>query len=168
MWRIIEAYDRINAWIRTSEGQFIELDNGESYRFVRHRTFTGRQLEDFEQKSGIVLPPEYKRFLIGVGAVELFAGPLSAGIQVLGPDELADFSRAAFAGSGDDPYPALLPAVSMPEFGTLGGFHPENERERRYVVLEAEDLPGKGTKLPRLMAFDDWIADLAESRGKVH
>ncbi|CAM3564232.1 MULTISPECIES: SMI1/KNR4 family protein [Saccharibacillus] len=166
MWKIIEAYDRINSWIRASEGQFIELDNGESCRFLRRRTFTGQGLDEFEQASGIELPPEYRRFLIGVGAVELFAGPLGDGVQVLGPGEIEHFSRTLFDGRGENPYPALLPAVAMPGSGAFGAFRPASEREQRYGVFDFRRLPAAGRAAPGFASFDDWVAELADSRGK--
>lgn len=165
MWRIIEAYDQLNAWIRASEGQFIELDNGESYRFVRRMTFTGRELEQFEQDAGFELPPEYRRFLIGVGAVELFAGPLSAGIEVRGPGELADFSRQAFGGTAADPYPALLPAVSLSRLGRVGLFRPAGEREERYGLFDSAACAENRIDAGGFASFDEWIAELVENRG---
>ncbi len=165
MWRIIEAYDQINAWIRASEGQFIDLDNGEPYRFMRKRGYSGQELEEFEQSLGIELPPEYKRFLIGVGAVELFAGPLSAGIEVLGPDEIQAFSSQVFDGDGEDLYPGLLLAVSMPKVGAYGGLRLDAEREARYGVFYAETPPERWLEEGSFGAFDEWVADLVESRG---
>lgn len=166
MWRIIEAYDQINAWIRASQGQFIELDNGESYRFMRKRTFTGQALEAFEQESGIELPAEYKRFLIGVGGVELFVGPLTAGIEVLGPDEIQAFSRQVFEGYGKDLYPELLLGISIPKFGHFGGFRPGSERDERYGVFYPEVPQEQWIEECEFCAFDDWVANLVESRGR--
>lgn len=166
MWRIIEAYDQINAWIRASEGQFIDLDNGESYRFMRKKGYSGHELEAFEAESGVELPPEYKRFLIGVGTVELFVGPLSAGIEVLGPEELQAFSNRIFEGFGEALYPDLLPAVSIPKFGGFGGFKRDAERAERYGVFYPEGRPKSQLKTSGFGAFDEWVADLVESRAK--
>ncbi|GGN99690.1 hypothetical protein [Saccharibacillus kuerlensis] len=167
MWKIIEAYDQINAWIRASEGSFIELENGEPYRFSRRRTFSGKELEAFERSSGLELPAEYKRLLIGVGAVELFAGPLSGGIEILGPDEIADFSKKVFDGYGKNPYPELLLGVSIPKFGSFGGFRPGRERHERYGVFHSEISPEQWMETCSFTAFDDWIVKLVESRGAV-
>ncbi|NGZ77412.1 SMI1/KNR4 family protein [Saccharibacillus alkalitolerans] len=164
MWRIIEAYDQINAWIRASQGSFIELENGQPYRFARRRTFTGKELEAFEQSSGLELPAEYKRFLIGVGAVELFAEPLGAGIEIIGPDEIADFSEKALGSRGDGLYPKLLLAVSMPKFGCFGGFRPGSERDERYGVFRSAAPPKQGIEADGFTAFDDWLVKLVENR----
>ncbi|MDO3411450.1 hypothetical protein QWJ34_16915 [Saccharibacillus sp. CPCC 101409] len=167
MWKIIEAYDQINAWIRASGGDFIELDNGESYRFARRRTFPADELDAFERRAGIQLPAEYRRFLIGVGVVELFMGPLSPGIEILAPDEIADFSKKVFDGRGDDLFPKLLPAVSIPKTGCFGGFRPEAEREDRYGVFDPKISPGLRIEECEFCAFDDWVVQLVEARGKI-
>ncbi|MCQ4087374.1 SMI1/KNR4 family protein [Saccharibacillus sp. JS10] len=166
MWRIIEAYDQINAWIRASEGQFIELDNGESYRFMRKRIFTAQELESFEQRSGIELPAEYKRFLIGVGGVELFVGPLTAGIKVIGPDEIEEFSREVFKDQGKDLYPDLLLGISIAKLGHYGGFRPNYDRDERFGVFYPEIPADQWIEECEFGAFDDWIANLVDSRGR--
>ncbi|OWA35190.1 hypothetical protein B9G55_10975 [Saccharibacillus sp. O16] len=168
MWRIIEAYDQLNAWIRASEGQFIDLDDGGSYRFMRHKGYSGHELEEWEQRLGLELPPEYKRFLIGVGAVELFVGPLRAGIRVWGPDEMESMSNQVFQGESKDLFPKLLLAVSMPEVGSYGGFKPDAEREERYGTFSSQVETSLWLVEGSFGAFDEWVADLVESRARKH
>ncbi|MCP4156842.1 MAG: SMI1/KNR4 family protein [bacterium] len=68
-----ENIDVINGLIFKSDGDFIDIGTENKQRFILKKKYTPDEIEVFESKNKIILPNEYKYFLIHVGACELYS-----------------------------------------------------------------------------------------------
>lgn len=159
---ILDAYDQINRWIAASSGSPIDvgLEDWESC-FSRLRSFNEDDLLDFESNNGVKLPGQYRSFLKDVGSADLFGG-----VVVLSPAEIKRFSRSVFQNFGEDPFPSLFLAVSMPRFGYFGGFLLERAGVENFAVFYPEVPPELWIDEADFVQFDQWIIRLVESKAR--
>jgi len=162
---ILDAYDQINRWIAESSGAPIDIGVEERCSFSRSRLFNENDLRDFESSSGVALPHQYRTFLKSVGAAKLFAVG-GSGIEVLSPSEIKGFSKKVFYNFGDDLYPNLLLAVSMPRFGYFGGFLVGEAEIKDYSVFYPDEPPELWIEEADFVQFDRWIVNLVKSKGE--
>lgn len=163
---ISDAYDQLNAWISTSNGSHIDIGGDERYSFSRLKNITEDELSKFESRSNLKLPDDYKSFLINVGCVNIFVGENTAGIEILSPSDIEEFSKSVFYNFGDDLYPVLLLTTSIPKLGYFGGFWMEGESKDNYGIFYPETPPELWIEECEFINFDDWIIKLVEYKSK--
>jgi hypothetical protein len=160
---IFDAYAQINQWIVESSGELIDIGVNDEYRFSRLALFEESDLRHFESSAGLVLPKQYREFLKNVGSVNLFVW-LGSGIRILAPSEIKDWSEKVFHNFGDDPYPDLLLALSMPAFGYYGGFLATMPGLDNYSVFYPDVPPELWIEEANFVEFDQWIIRLVDSK----
>jgi hypothetical protein len=162
---ILEVFDQINRWIEESMGELIDIGLEDRCCFSRRRLFEESELRSFEERENLILPTQYRDFLKSVGSSRLFAIG-GSGIDILEPSEIREWSQAVFDNYGDDPYPDLMLAVSMPRWGYFGGFQLAESEEENYSVFFPEVPPELWIEEADFLAFNEWIARVVESKAK--
>lgn len=162
---IEECYDQLNNWIKQSNGSFIHIDD-RKFSFSKISPFSSDELSEFETNNHIQLPNDYKRFLIEVGAVDIFVGELSVGIEILSPSNIKSFSKSVFDNYGDDLYPEILLTTSIPKFGYLGGFWMNAKSKENDGIFFPEIPPELWIEECDFLSFNDWLIQFIQSRSK--
>ncbi|ADM99130.1 SMI1/KNR4 family protein [Dickeya dadantii] len=162
---IENAYDQLNAWINTSNGSYIDI-GGERYSFSRLKTITKDELSNFESDNNLKLPNDYKSFLINVGCVNIFVGEKTAGIEIIPPTDIRNFSKSVFYNFGDDLYPRLLLTTSIPKLGYFGGFWMESESKENYGIFYPDIPPELWIEECDFIKFDDWLIKLVKYKSR--
>ena len=158
---INEAYIQLNSWIDKSNGKPIQISDGMEYSFIRKRKFTKSDFKDIN----INYPSQYIDFLIIVGEVELFIED-SLGIEIFGIDEVQNFSKQVFENFGDDLYPSLLLAVSLPTLGYFGGFYKEIDKNKNFSIFYP-DIPAElWIEEADFIDFNEWIIFLVTTKNQ--
>lgn len=163
---ISDAYDQLNAWINASDGNSIDIGGSERYSFSRLKSISEGELSEFELTSNLKLPSDYKSFIRNVGCANIFIGENTAGIEILSPDDIEEFSKSVFYNFGDDIYPELLLTTSIPKLGYFGGFWMAEESKCNYGVFYPEIPPELWIEECKFINFDDWIIKLVEYKSK--
>ncbi|EPD6619740.1 SMI1/KNR4 family protein [Salmonella enterica subsp. enterica] len=163
---ILEAYWQLNFWIDKSNGDYIDVGTGERYAFSRLTIFTEDELSAFELNNNLRLPDNYKNFLIHVGCVNIFSGENTAGIEILSPTDIKEFSKSVFFNFGDDLYPTLLLTTSIPKLGYFGGFWMEKESKDNYGIFYPEIPSELWIEECDFIDFDNWVIKIVEYKSK--
>ncbi|MFD0707157.1 SMI1/KNR4 family protein [Photorhabdus luminescens] len=163
---IVDAYNQMNLWINSSNGEVINIGNSEKYSFTRLKLFSDAELYQFESDTKIKLPEQYKCFLINVGTVDIFSTDIDSGIEILSPLDVKNFSKSVFYNFGDDLYPNLLLTTSIPKFGYFGGFWTENQSNDNYSIYYPYIPPEFWIEEADFISFNEWFIRLVESKGK--
>lgn len=158
-----KACHRLNAWIALSRGRLIDTGHAEQQAFRKVRPVHAAELCEFEQARHIRLPESYGRFLLEVGAVEIFSEEKTAGIEILPPAEIPDFSASVFSNYGDNLFPQVLLAVSLPKFGYFGGFLMDRKTQN-YSLFYPDVPPELWIEESEPVDFEDWLIQLVNSR----
>lgn len=158
-----DACLRLSAWIALSQGVLIDTGHTERQAFRRTRHVHEIELHAFEQAHNLALPKSYRQFLIGVGAVEIFSGERTAGIDILPPADIAGFSASVFSNYGEDLFPQVLLAVSLPKFGYFGGFLMDST-EQNYSLFYPDIPPELWIEESEPLDFESWLVQLVNSR----
>lgn len=118
------------------------------------------------KKSRIKLPGQYKDFLLNIGgAVNLFVNDYGAGIDILLPSAVKDFSRTVFENYGEDPYPNLFLCVNIASVGWFGGFDLTRASEKNFAIFFPEVEPELWLPEANFICFNDWLDKTIDSRG---
>lgn len=163
---ILEAYEQLNKWIDESNGKYIDIGEENDYYFYKVEKFTKSGLIDFEIENNITLPDEYKRFLINVGAVDIFVSEKTAGIEILSPGSIKLFSKSVFYNFGEDLYPHLLLTTSIPRLGCFGGFLIDKNRNDNYGIFYPEIPSEFWMDECEFINFNEWVVSLVKSKLK--
>lgn len=163
---ILEAYEQLNKWINKSNGKYIDIGEENDYSFSKVKSFTKSELIDFEFENDITLPDEYKRFLIDVGAVDIFVSEKTAGIEILLPGSIRSFSKSVFYNFGEDLYPRLLLTTSIPRLGYFGGFLIDENRNDNYGIFYPEIPSEFWIDECEFINFNKWVVNLVKSKSK--
>ncbi|MEX0448124.1 SMI1/KNR4 family protein [Xenorhabdus sp. SGI246] len=164
--KIVDAYNLLNEWIVKSNGELIDLGDGELFSFILKKKFNHTELTNFESNNNLLLPDEYKDFLENVGSVDIFSSEITAGIEVLEPAEIKSFSKEVFEGYGEDLYPNLLLTTSIPKTGYFGGFWMLEESESCYSIFYPDVPPEYWIEEAEFSSFNEWIIKLVRSKSK--
>lgn len=153
-----ELSQKINQLILKSKGEMIAYGN-DTYRFKLKRVVSEEEIIRFEEKHNIKFPADYKEFLLSVGACTLFETEYGLGIDFLPPDEIFDWSRQVFEGTGVDLFPSFL--IIGSDNGHPMGFLTEKQ-ENNFGVFYADIPPEYWEEDTDFMNFNDWLKDLIQ------
>ncbi|WP_323637276.1 SMI1/KNR4 family protein [Pectobacterium polaris] len=159
---IKEACDKLNEWISLSNGLPIDVGANEKFSFSRNAFFNESELSDFEIVMKIILPADYKAFLISVGSIDIFVGEVSSGIEILSPFDVREFSKSVFDNYGNDLFPDLFLTTSIPKFGYFGGFLLHGDSGSNYGVFYPETPSELWVEECDFMSFNDWVIKLID------
>ncbi|CEE95295.1 SMI1/KNR4 family protein [Xenorhabdus bovienii] len=163
---IINSYNLLNEWIDKSKGDLIDLGDGELFSFSLKEKLSHSEIINFEYENNISLPNEYKDFLESVGSVDIFSSDITAGIEILAPAEIKNFSKEVFEGYGDDLYPNLLLTTSIPKTGYFGGFWMQGNNKDCYSIFYPDIPPEYWIEEAEFLSFNSWIVKLVESKSR--
>lgn len=160
------AYNKLNTWISQSNGLPIDIGLGEKFSFSRNAFLHESELSRFEKENEILLPSDYKDFLISVGSVDIFIGEVSSGIEILSPYDVGEFSKSVFDNYGDDLFPELFLTTSISKLGYFGGFLLSSDINMNYGLFYPETPPEWWIEECDFISFNEWIIKLVEFRSK--
>ena len=161
MTNIQNAYLQLNDWIEKSQGNPITIGENINCAFLRKRTFTKADFINID----LHYPAQYIDFLINVGEVELFIEH-GLGIEFSGIDKIQAFSNLVFENYGDDLYPELLLAISLPALGYFGGFYQGIHSDHNFSIFYPDVPPEMWIEEADFMDFNDWIIFLVHTKNQ--
>lgn len=130
------------------------------------KSVTAKELEKFERENSFLLPDDYKFLLTQFGSLELFCDDYSAGIEILMPWDVKNFSHSVFEGYGTDLYPDIFLAVNLPSVGWFGGFDLNASSEKNFAIFFPEVDPEFWIKEANFISFKQWLNKAISSKGK--
>ncbi|ATA89174.1 1,3-beta-glucan synthase regulator [Capnocytophaga stomatis] len=153
-----KLFENINQLISKSKGEMIRYGS-DKYRFELKRLVSEEEIIRFEEQHNITFPNDYKEFLLSVGACTLFETKYGLGLNFLPPDEIFDWSRQVFEGTGVDLFPSFLIIGSAD--GHPMGFLTQKQ-ENNFGIFYADIPPEYWEEDTDLMNFNDWLNDLMQ------
>lgn len=153
-----KLFENINQLISKSKGEMIRYGS-DKYRFELKRLVSEEEIIRFEEQHNITFPNDYKEFLLSVGACTLFETEYGLGLNFLPPDEIFDWSRQVFEGTGVDLFPSFLIIGSAD--GHPMGFLTQKQ-ENNFGIFYADIPPEYWEEDTDLMNFNDWLNDLMQ------
>jgi len=161
------AIDEINNLISVSCGAKISLPCGEEYKFEVGQRYSLAELAEFESKTNVVLPDEYKCFLNEVGASKLYVDKFGAGIAFLRLEELKDFSNEVFLDM-NNPFPMLIIIASNIGRGDFIGYGISEGRQGYQLgTFSHEEDPERWLQdASHWSSLKEWLVALVESEGE--
>jgi SMI1 / KNR4 family (SUKH-1) len=152
-------------WCESSQGAPIDIGDGRPLKFVQLRAYSSEELDAFEARHGLSLPPSYRHFMAAVGACKLFINRYGLGTQFHPLEGLDRFSAEVFDNAGTDPFPRLLLVASVTLIGDLAGFDLTSDVER-FAVFSHEDDPDSWlTDTSHWYSFEECLPHLVSTKG---
>ncbi|MCP4978712.1 MAG: SMI1/KNR4 family protein [Maribacter sp.] len=139
----MDVFNELSALISSSNGEPIDLPNGIESTFESICKYTERDIKEFELAHDIVLPDQYKEFLLVVGACKCFIDSTLLGVTFYPLNEIYSYMNKEY----DDyleQFPNLFLVADDSRLGDAG-----------FVMLGGD---GKFSMVPH----DEYIADWVE------
>lgn len=124
------------------------------------------ELTTFEEENKVILPKEYKNILLKFGAFELFSDDYSAGIELLLPQDVKQFSASIFENYGNDLYPSIFLAINIPATGWFGGFKLNEIDEHNFSIFFSDVEPDYWLDEATFTNFIQWLERVVMSKGQ--
>lgn len=141
------------------------LSNEERYKFVQLHLYTKEEIIAFEKRFQIILPDDYKHFLMNVGSCKCFVNKYGLGIEIRELDKIAAYMKDVFI-EMNNPFPNLLLTVSLTGRGDEGGFN-LTRKEPNFSIFSHEEDPELWTEeTDKWVSFSNWLIKLVKSEGQ--
>lgn len=158
--------------IESSHGEPVLFPSGETYCFKRTRSYSHEELRDWENAAGIVLPEEYRAFLLEIGACVLFYGGSTEerGIYIYALDEIYGFYKNCFDEPDEFLFGKLLPVAGDENLQEIGGFAMQKEPPINFAAFWHEENPEEWIELTDdsgdWQTFASWLQTVVEHEGR--
>jgi hypothetical protein len=162
-----DALNRLDAWIRQSNGSPFRMPSGKFKAFKRERLFDAGALDRLEFGLGIRLPDAHRRLLSTVGAGELFVDERGSSLRTYDPETI----RGVFEGFWDDPadiFRRFLPVAVDEVRQEVGAYLLAYPPPKNFLVVSHEYPPDDWPEVAEetgLISLEDWVQEAVMTEG---
>jgi hypothetical protein len=150
---------KLNGLINMNSDDSIWVSESNSVMsFKRSKKYTEQEIESFELKNKIILPKDYKRFLMDVGVGEYYVNEQGEGFTFIALEDMVDVDFEIF--KDDSKFPQNLPVVKTP-YNIYEGYNFDYGKDASFTYITP-------TELDQIMtcSFLEWFEKLIDSGGK--
>lgn len=166
-----EALDQLVVWLDESLGAPITLPSGQSKGLRLTQDYTLDEIEEFEDEWDLDFPEPYRRFLLKVGACEIFYGGtgVGRGISFSRLDAIPELYHEYF-----DRQDSLLFARFLPIGGVYGtqqvaAFDLSRAGDDNFSLFSDEQQATEwaaNSESIQWLSFAEWVIQLVEREGE--
>ena len=166
------ACQQLADWLDTSLGQRIVLPSGDSKGFRLTQDYTPDELAAFEADFQIALPPDYRAFLLQVGAGEVFYGGTGPckGLSFSRLDALEELYHEYFDKQADLLLKRYLPVGCDYARQLIGLFDLQAPSTANFALvpdeLNSSDWPAWIAEHQAATTFSAWIIQMVATEGE--
>ena len=166
-----EALDKLVLWLDESQGAPIALPSGQTKGLRLTQDYTLDEIEDFEDEWDLDFPESYRKFLLQVGACEVFyGGP--------GPGRGVSFSRLDAVPELYHEYFDRKDSLLFTRYLPIGGVYAQQyvlafdlsrESEDNFALFSDEQQASDwaANESTTWLRFEDWVIQLVEREGEL-